>query len=405
MGGSFELEAVQSAVRVAGVDGWLFAQFRGRDPLADRVLGLPTGVFQTRRWYYFVPADGEPRGLVHAIEPEVLSGLPGTMQSYRTWGELEGGIKGLLEGAVTVAMQYSPQNHLPVVATVDAGTVELVKAAGAEVVSSADLVQQFTAVLSDEQIDSHRFAAERIPKVVHGAFRLVRERTLDGHEITEYELQQFIIEQLRASGLEPGDPPDVAVNAHASDPHYAPSPQNSTSIREGDWLLLDVWAKQPNERAVFADITWVAQVGDDVPEERTAVFEIVRGARDAAIELVVSRYAAGEPVRGFEADRAAREVIEAAGYGEVIQHRTGHSITEDVHGSGANLDDFETHDDRQLVRRTCFSVEPGIYLEEFGVRSEINILIPPEGAPEVTGIRQEQVIALLSEKAPELLSS
>ena len=406
MNDPFDLQAVQEALRQQGVDGWLFAQFHGRDPLADRVLGLAPEGLQTRRWYYFVPSDGEPRKLVHAIEPAALDDLPGPKESYRTWGELEGGLSRLLEGAGSVAMQYSPMNNIPPVAMVDAGTVEMIQRTGVEVVSAADLVQQFTATLNDAEIASHRQAGKVLPEVMLAAFREVRRCLLAGEEITEFELQQYILQQIEAVGLTTPDGPIVAVNEHAADPHYAPGPEGSSPIRRGDWLLLDMWAKEPGEGKIFADISWTAQVDDTVAEERVKVFEAVRGGRDAALQLIRDRYEAGETVRGYEADRAAREVLEAAGFGQWIQHRTGHSITDEIHGSGANLDDFETHDDRQLLRRTCFSIEPGIYMAElgFGARTEIDVLIPSEGSPEVCGVMQHEMILLLADEMPPVLA-
>ncbi len=395
----FDLDVVQEAIDAAGVDAWLFAQFHGRDPLATRVLGLPADVFQTRRWYYLIPAQGEPQGLVHAIEPGALEDLPGSRRRYRTWQELDAGLDDLLEGVGTVAMQYSPQNRVPYVAMVDAGTVEVVRDRGIEVVSAADLIQRFTAVLDDDQIASHRLAGERLPDAIEAAFKECRARLLAGDTLNEYELQRYLLQQVEAIGLTTPDEPIVAVNGHAADPHYTPGPEGSSPIARGDWLLIDVWAKQPgSEDNVFADITWTAQIDSDVSDRRVEVFEIVLGARDAAIDLVQGRYAAGEEVRGFEADKACREVIENAGYGDAIQHRTGHRITSEIHGSGANLDDFESHDERLLMRRTCFSVEPGIYLEDdFGVRSEVDILVPPDGPPEVTGRKQTAMILLLAD--------
>ncbi|MCH7824947.1 MAG: M24 family metallopeptidase [Acidobacteria bacterium] len=395
----FDLDGVQEAIGAAGVDAWLFAQFHGRDPLATRVLGLPADVFQTRRWYYLIPAQGEPQGLVHAIEQGALEDLPGSRRRYRTWQELDAGLDELLEGVGTVAMQYSPQNRVPYVAMVDAGTVEAVRDRGIEVVSAADLIQRFTAVLDDDQIDSHRLAGERLPDAIEAAFKECRARLLAGDTLNEYELQRYLLQQVKAIGLTSPDEPIVAINGHAADPHYAPGPEGSSPIVRGDWLLIDVWAKQPgSEDNVFADITWTAQVDSDVSDRRVEVFETVLGARDAAIDLVQARYAAGEEVRGFEADRACREVLVNAGYGDAIQHRTGHSITSEIHGSGANLDDFESHDERLLMRRTCFSVEPGIYLEDdFGVRSEVDILVPPDGPPEVTGRKQTAMILLLAD--------
>ena len=395
----FDLEVVQEAISVAGVDAWLFAQFHGRDPLATRVLGLPTHGLQTRRWYYIIPAQGEPRGLVHAIEPGALEDLPGSRRRYRTWQELDAGLDELLEGVGRVAMQYSPQHRVPYVAMVDAGTVEVVRERGIEVVSAADLVQRFTAVLDDGQIASHRFAGKRLPDAVEESFKECRARLLAGAALNEYELQCYLLEQVEAIGLTTPDAPIVAVNGHAADPHYVPGPEGSSPIVRGDWLLIDVWAKQPgSENNVFADITWTAQVDSDVSDRRVEVFQVVLEARDAAIDLVHERYAAGKEVRGFEADKACRAVIENAGYGAAIQHRTGHSITNEIHGSGANLDDFESHDDRLLMRSTCFSVEPGIYLEgDFGVRSEVDILVPPDGSPEVAGRKQTAMILLLAD--------
>jgi Xaa-Pro aminopeptidase len=406
MNDPFDLQAVQEALREQEADGWLFAQFHGRDPLADRVLGLDPEGLQTRRWFYFVPTDGEPRKLVHAIEPAALDDVPGVKDRYRTWGELEGGLTRLLAGARSVAMHYSPMNNIPPVAMVDAGTVELIRRVGVEVVSGADLVQQFTATLNAAEITSHRQAGKMLPEVMLAAFREVRRCLMAGEEITEYELQRYILQQIEAVGLTTPDGPIVAVNEHSADPHYAPGPDGSSPIRRGDWLLLDMWAKEPGEGKIFADISWTAQVDDKVPEERARVFEAVVAARDAAFQLIRNRYEMGEPVCGYEADRVAREVLVAAGFGDWIQHRTGHSITDEIHGSGANLDDFETHDDRRLMRRTCFSIEPGVYIMEsgFGARSEIDVLIPPEGPPEVCGVVQHEMILLLADEMPPVLA-
>lgn len=398
----FDLRAVQDALRDADIEAWLFAQFHGRDPLADRVLGLDPEGLQTRRWYYLVPADGDARGLVHAIEPDSLASLPGEKRRYRTWQELDRGLEYLLDGLDVVAMQYSPNNRIPAVSTVDAGTVELVRSLGVTVVSSADLVQAFTAVLDDRQIASHRYAAQRLPQIVFDAFQEIRRRVVAGIEPNEREIQELVLARLDDSGLITAAPPIVAVNAHTGDPHYSPPPEGGAPIQRGDWVLLDVWGKKPGQDGVYADITWTAQVDDRVSDERRRIFEVVRTARDAAVELIAERYAAGEPVRGFEVDRVARAVLEGEGLGGGVRHRTGHSITHEIHGSGANLDDFESRDERLLIRRTCFSVEPGVYLEDFGVRSEVDVLIPPEGRPQVTGVRQEGVVLLLADPAPGL---
>lgn len=395
---SFDLETVQAAIRDAGVDGWLLAQFHGRDPIADKVLGFSDPGLQTRRWFYFIPAEGEPRGLVHMIEPGSLDSVPGSKTRYMRWQELHEGIGSLVGGVKRVAMQYAENNDIPYVSLVDAGTVELVKAQGVDVISSAELVQQFTATLSDERIASQRAAAAELPRIVKEAFHKVRDAVLSGGEISEYEIQQFILQRFDDGDLITVDPPIVGVNAHSADPHYCPDPVSSAPIGEGDWLLIDLWAHTQMPGAVWSDITWTAQVGKEIPDHRREVFDVVLAARDAAIDLIVERYAEEKTVAGFEADRACQDVIRGAGYGNFIQHRTGHSITDELHGTGAHLDDLETHDFRSLTRRTCFSVEPGIYLEEFGVRSEIDMLIPAEGPPEISGEKQVLPIALLAEE-------
>ena len=392
----FDLAEVQEALRETGVDGWLFAQFRGRDPIANRVLGLAEGGLQTRRWFYYVPADGEPRGMVHAIEPNVLNSLPGEALRYMRWQELQEGIGRLIGDAKRVAMQYAPNNHIPYVALVDAGTVELVMACGVEVVSSAEMMQRFTARLTDWQIASHHQAAAQLPGIVKTAFGLVRERVTTGAKLTEYEVQQYILECFEKGGLVTDKPPIVGVNENSADPHYIPAPEGSAPIRRGDWLLIDLFAHTPDTHAVWADITWTAQVDSEIPDQRAEIFHVVRRARDASVTLIRDRYVSGSAVTGCEADCASREVIEAAGYGSGIKHRTGHSITDELHGTGACLDDLETHDFRRLIRRTCFSVEPGIYLDAFGVRSEVDVLIPPKGVPEVTGKQQDAPILLLA---------
>ncbi|HWP34332.1 MAG TPA: M24 family metallopeptidase [Thermodesulfobacteriota bacterium] len=396
--------AIQAALAEAGLDGWLFADFRGSDRIASTVLLLPGGT-QTRRWYYFVPAAGRgaPRKLVHAIEPRRLEALPGETRIYASWQQLHAGLRELLAGARRVAMQYSPMNAIPYVARVDAGTVELVRSFGVEVVSSADLVQRFEAVWSAEEAASHRVAAEGCRATIDAAFAEVRRAIAAGRRLDEYGLQQFILAEFARRGLVTDHPPIVAVGPHSADPHYCPGPEGSAEIRPGDVLQLDIWARQAGERTVYADISWTAAVAREPSAEHVALFELVRRARDAAIALVAERVAAGRPVRGCEVDDAARAVIAAAGYGERFLHRTGHSIGRQVHGNGANLDNWETRDERQLLPGTGFSVEPGIYLEgRFGVRSEVNVYLEPAGADRpprvvVTGQPvQTAVVALLA---------
>lgn len=395
---------IQAALREAGVDGWLFADFRGSDPIAPAVLLLPEG-HQTRRWYYFVPAEGAgaPRKLVHAIEAGRLDALPGETRTYVGWQALHERLRELFGGARRVAMQYSPMNAIPYVSRVDAGTIELVRAFGVEVVSSADLVQHFEAVWTPEQAASHFAAADGCRATVDAAFAEVRRALAAGRRLDEYRLQQFILEEFDRRGLTTDHPPIVAAGPNSADPHYSPGPERSSEIRPGDVLELDVWARQSGPDTIFADITWTAAVAREPSAEHAAVFDLVRRARDAAITLVTERVAAGRPVHGFEVDDAARAVIRAAGHADRFLHRTGHSIGRAVHGNGANLDNLETRDERCLLPGTGFSIEPGVYLEgRVGVRSEVDVYIAP--AREGRGPRavvtgqpiQTAVVALLA---------
>jgi Xaa-Pro aminopeptidase len=391
---SFNLSEMQSDLRAAGLHGWLFYDFRGRDPVAHRILHLPPGM-RTRRWFYFVPAKGTPKKLVHKIETESLAAVPGDTLYYFAQEELRGNLKKLIGRAKSVAMQYSPKNEIPYVSLVDAGTIELVRSTGAKVISSADLVQKYEAVWSSEQLQSHLYAAEHVDRIVAEAFtraaRGVREKRFE----TEYGLQQWIREQFTASGLMTEEGPDIAVNAHASDPHYGPSPERPTQIKAGDLLLLDVWAKRTTPGSVYYDITWVGYLGAKPPEKIAKVFNAVRDARDKAVDLILTSIAKGKPLQGCQVDKAARNVIEKAGYGKYFFHRTGHNIGTSVHGNGANMDGIETHDVRHLIPGTCTSVEPGIYLPEFGIRSEVNVYIGEKEA-RVTGAVQKELLALLA---------
>ena len=385
---------MQSDLRTAKLDGWLFYDFRGRDPIAQRVLKLPPAM-RTRRWFYFVPAKGAPRKLVHKIESASLEALPGENLFYAGQDELRSNLKKLLARAKNVAMQYSPKNEIPYVAMVDAGTIELVRGAGAKVVSSADLVQKYEACWTPEQLESHLAAGKAIDEIVQGAFHLAAKSVRDRKTLTEYDLKQWILAQFNAAGLTTEEGPDVAVGAHASDPHYGPSAQDSAPIREGDLLLLDVWGKKKAPGSVYYDITWVGYLGTKVPEKHAKIFKIVRAARDAAVELIRSSIAAGKPLEGWQVDKAARAVIDKAGYGKYFFHRTGHSIGESVHGNGVNMDGMETRDVRHLIPRTCNSIEPGIYLPEFGIRSEVNVYIDEREA-RVTGAEQQEILPLLA---------
>jgi Xaa-Pro dipeptidase len=390
----FDLQEMQSDLRAAKLDGWLFYDFRGRDPIAQRILNLPAGM-RTRRWFYFVPAKGKPRKLAHKIESESLAAVPGETFYYAGQEELRENLAKILGHAKTVAMQYSPKAAIPYVAMVDAGTVELVRGAGVKVVSSADLVQKYEACWTPEQLKSHLAAGERIDRIVQGAFQQAATHVREGENFTEYDLQQWIAGEFAFAGIQRGEGPDVAVNANASDPHYGPAAGKSSPIREGDLLLLDVWGKMNGPGSVYYDITWIGFLGAEVPEKYAKVFRIAREARDRAVDLIVSSVARGKPLQGWQVDKAARDVIEKAGYGKYFFHRTGHSIGESLHGNGANMDGLETHDVRHLIARTCTSIEPGIYLPQFGIRTELNVYVGEREA-RVTGAVQQEILALLA---------
>jgi len=389
-----QIEAIQAEVRSAGLDGWLFYDFHHRDPIAARVLGLQGGM-GTRRWFYLIPRSGAPRKLVHRIEAGALDSLPGKKFVYASLQELQRNLPRLMGRARKVAMQYSPRNAIPYVSLVDAGTVEMVRSQGCKVVSSADLVQKFEACWSVEQYRSHLAAGRVIDRVTQGAFARASAWVRAKSPLTEYELQQWILEQFRAYGITTDEPPIVAVGRHSGDPHYEPRSRGSAPIRKGDLLLLDVWGKLSRPGSVYYDITWVGYLGAQVPEKYAKIFAIVREARDRAIAFVQKAIAAGQAVRGWQVDRAAREVVRKAGYASYFVHRTGHNIGQEVHGNGANMDSLETHDVRRVLPQTCFSVEPGIYLSGFGIRSEVNVYVDFAEA-RVTGPVQTGILPLLS---------
>jgi Xaa-Pro dipeptidase len=391
---SVNLNEMQADLRAAKLDGWLFCDFRGRDPIAHRILQLPPGM-RTRRWYYFVPAKGRPKKLVHKIEAQSLAAVPGDTLYYASQDELLHNLGKILGSARKIAMQYSPRNEIPYVAMVDAGTVELIRGAGAMVTSSADLVQKYEARWSSDQFEGHLAAGKVIDRIVQDAFALAANGVRSNEPITELALKQWILEQFAANGIMTEEGPDVGVNEHASDPHYAPSPDHPTPIKEGDLLLLDVWGKLKKPGSVYYDVTWVGYLGATVPEKFANVFAVVRKARDTAVDLICSSVAARRPLQGWQVDKAARQVIENAGYGKYFFHRTGHSIGESVHGNGVNMDGLETKDVRHLIAGTCNSIEPGIYLPEFGVRSEVNVYIGEKEA-RVTGAVQTEILALLA---------
>ena len=393
----FDLAKVQSALQQFGLDGWLIYDFRGSNLLARRILDFRDDEVRSRRWYYFVPATGEPQKLVHRIETGALDHLPGAKSIYLKWQELEAGVGRLVQNAKRIAMEYSPRNANPYVSRVDAGTVELVRSFGIDVVSSGDLVQQFEATWDDEQIAMHLEAAKYTDSAYGKAWRFIAERTRSGGGMRETEVQSLIMEHFRSNGLTTYSPPIVAANAHSGDPHFDTSPEADVEIRTGDFVLIDLWAKLDKPRSVYSDLTRVGFVGDRVPDKYEQVFQIVAAARDAAIQTVKAAFAASRPLLGWQVDQAARRVIEKAGFGPQFIHRTGHNIGQEVHGNGANMDGLETREDRLVLPRTCFSIEPGIYLDEFGVRSEVNVLIGPGGEVHVTGGElQRRVVPILA---------
>ncbi|MEJ2009745.1 MAG: M24 family metallopeptidase, partial [Acidobacteriota bacterium] len=389
-----DLDAIQSELRNAKLDGWLFYDHHRRDPIAYRVLKIAPPMC-TRRWYYLIPAAGEPSRLVHRIERGNLDGVPGSLQLYSSWTEQREHLRKMLEGRRRIAMQYSPLNDIPYVGLVDAGTVELVRSFGVEVVTSADLVQLFEARWSEAQLASHLEAGKAVHAAINGAFAAIGDAIRAGKTLSEYDVQQEMMRIFAANGVETDEPPIVAVNANSGNPHYDPTRDSALPIREGDFVLLDVWGKQSKPEAVYFDITWTGFVGETVPGRYVEIFNIVREARDAAVNVVKDAMQKGSPLYGFQVDDAARAVIQRAGYGEYFVHRTGHSIGEDVHGNGANMDNLETHDSRRVVPRTCFSVEPGIYLEDFGVRSEVNVYVEEHDA-RVTGEIQQAIVPILA---------
>jgi Xaa-Pro aminopeptidase len=381
----FDLAAVQTALRDAGLDGWLLYDFRGTNILAQRVADLSEKKL-SRRWFYYVPATGEPKKLVHAIEPAALDHLPGSAKTtYRRWQDLETGVGELVIGAKKVAMEYSPRNANPYISRVDAGTVELVQSYHVELVPSGDLIQLFEATWDDAQEASHFEAAKHCRAAYDVAFQFIADEIRAKGSVTEGAVQTRIMKHFAEHGLTTYSPPIVGVGPHSGDPHYETTAASATPIKPGDFVLIDLWAKQDKPRAVYADYTRVAFVGPTVPEKYAKVFAVVAAARDAGIQCVKDAFAKNEPLLGWQIDAATRAVIEKAGYGEQFTHRTGHNIGQEVHGNGAHIDGLETREDRRIIRRTCFSIEPGIYLPDFGVRTEVDVYVDKDGAVHVTG--------------------
>jgi Xaa-Pro dipeptidase len=388
-------ESARMAVRQSGLDGWLLYDFHGLNPVARRVALLPEGGVFTRRWFLWIPANGDVAWVVSRLEVDQFANMPGRKHVYVGWRELHEQLREVLSGATRVAMEYSPGAAVPTVSLVDAGTIELVRSLGVEVVSSGDLVQAVEAVLDAERIASHRRAAAHLLRIKDEAFDLVARRIASGEPVDEYSIQQEIVSRFEAAGLVTDHPPIVAVNGNASNPHYAPSAERHSTISESDLLLIDMWAREDSPVGVYGDITWMGYVGKSVPERMAQVFDVVRRARDAAIGFADAGLKAGQDVFGYQVDQAARDVIESAGFGEYFFHRTGHNIGHEVHASGVNMDNLETQDRRKLLPGVLFSVEPGIYLPEFGVRSEVDVLAGDRGVEVTTLPLQEEIIPLL----------
>lgn len=374
---TMDLQEVQAQLKAMKLDGWLLYDFQGLNPIARKLLGLQDAML-TRRWFCWIPAQGSMTLLCHSIERQGFEQLPAPSVLFSSWEEMQAGLERLLQGSRRVAMEYSPNCFIPYVSRVDAGTLELVRILGKTVVSSADLVQYFEARWSREQLRTHLEASRLLMDVLFEAFDQVREATRNGSHLTEYALQQSMCQRYRERGLESSSPPIVAVNRNSGNPHYEPSSEGSAPIRAGDLLLIDFWAKLSRPQAVYADYTWVAFLGESIPERIVRVWEVVREARDRTLEFVRSKTGRRTAVRGWEVDGVARQVISRAGFGQYFIHRTGHSIGESDHGNGANMDGLETRDERLLIPRTCFSIEPGIYLPDFGIRSELNVYLGEE---------------------------
>lgn len=385
-----KIEEIQTALVDRRIDGWLFYDHHHRDPIAYRILGLPESLMVSRRWFYLIPAHGEPIKLVHQIEEFHLDSLPGKKLVYAARQELVDELGQMLSDVREVAMQFSPDNMIFTVSVVDAGTVDLIRDLGKKIVSSANLVARFEATWTDDQIRSHFAARDSIDAIMAAAFQEIGQRAR-ARGTSEFEIQQWLMEAFLRENLVSDGPPTVAVNQNSGNPHYVPTSDHSVEMRKNDFVLLDVWGKKNKPDAVYYDISWTCFVGETVPQRIGKIFEIVRRSRDAGIEKVRTSVATGKTLCGWEVDKAARDVLVAEGYGEFLRSRVGHSIGTEVHGNGANMDNFESRDEREVIANTCFSIEPGIYLPEFGLRSEVDMLVRAKSA-EVTGRMQNEIV-------------
>jgi Xaa-Pro aminopeptidase len=393
----FDLKAVTTALKRFGMQGWLLYDFRASNVLALRILGIPESQAKSRRFFYYINADGTAKKLVHRIESGALDHLPGDKTIYLTWQELESGLRSLLAGTKQVAMEYSPRNGNPYVSKVDAGTIELIRSFGVEVVSSGDLVSFFESRWSARQWEQHQRADQLNQQAFDLAWKLIADRVRENQTIRETDVQEAVMDFYRQHQMTTYHPPIVGVGPNSGDPHYAPQKGLDREIKAGAFVLLDMWAKLDEPGAVYSDLTKVGFIGKSVPETFQSIFNIVAAARDAGIKTVQTAFAAGKPLYGWQVDQATREVIEKAGYGQYFCHRTGHNIGQETHGNGTHIDNLETKDGRLILPETCFSIEPGIYLKEFGVRSEINVFVDREQKVHVTGGLQSAVTPVLAD--------
>ncbi|MCD6167107.1 M24 family metallopeptidase [bacterium] len=391
-----DLERIQQALREKNLDGWLFYDFHNRDQLAYRILDLDGSKMTTRRWFYFIPADGEPQKLVHSVEPTKLDALPGKKTIYLPWEQLHAELEKILGPPKKIAMQYSPDNNIPYISIVDGGTIELIRKFGHEIVSSADLVQVFEAVIDEKGYQSHLEAGKIIQQIKDEAFAEIGKAVHGRKRVTEYDIQQFIVRRFEEENLTcENEFPIVGVNEHPANPHFEPTFENAYVIKEGDTVLIDLWAKKKEPGAIYYDITWCGFVGKNPPTKYVEIFHIVRDARNAAVRFIRDKFARGEPCFGWQVDDVCRQVVKDSGYGSYFIHRTGHSIGTKVHGNGVNIDNLETKDERQLVPGICFSIEPGIYLEgQMAVRSEVNVFITMQGEVVVAGDEQQELVLI-----------
>jgi Xaa-Pro aminopeptidase len=389
------LEEIQNALQERNIDGWLFYDFHNRDLLAYRILGLDPTKLSSRRWYYYIPANGEPVKLVSAVERTKLDSLPGRKKIYLSWEQQQAFLNDMLGTPQKIAMQYSPGNNVPYISIVDAGTMEVIKGFGHEIITSADLVQMFEAIIDEEGYKSHLEAGKIIDRIRFNAFKLVESSINASKKITEFEVAQFIMDSFKKNDMVWDGVPIVGVNDHPADPHFEPTPENSYTLKKGDTLLIDLWGKFKSPKSIFYDITWCGFIGKNPPEKYIKIFDIVKGARDTAVKFIVEKFGKKERVFGWEVDDITRDYIKKADYSQYFVHRTGHSIGEEVHGNGVNIDNLETKDTREIVPGICFSIEPGIYLDgEMAARSEIDVFITHSGEPVVTGEKQESLILM-----------